>query len=118
MTGSMKADEAAALSAEDEGYLIEELRSLKSRRSPWRSRVAQAVQILEQTGSLRVRNAAALALADLRASDAKDPLIALVRRPDTKGSRLSGPRSVLTFPAGGSVATSGSSLFGNSSCVA
>jgi uncharacterized protein HemY len=87
MTGSMKADEAAALSAEDEGYLIEELRSLKSRWSPRRSCVAQAVQILEQTGSLRVRNAAALALADLRASDAKDLLIALVRRPDTKGSR-------------------------------
>jgi HEAT repeat protein len=45
------------------------------------------MQILEQTNSSRVRNAAALALADLRDGSAKDALINLLTRPDTKGSR-------------------------------
>jgi hypothetical protein len=71
----------------DEGRLIEELRTLKSRRSPQQARAARAIQILEQTGSSRVRNAAALALADLQADSANDALIDLLKRPDTKGSR-------------------------------
>jgi|SRR5271169_3271574 len=71
----------------DEGRLIEELKKLKSQRSPRRSRTAKALQILEQTNSSRVRNAAALALADLRDHSAKDALINLLTRPDTKGSR-------------------------------
>jgi HEAT repeat protein len=45
------------------------------------------MQILEQAVSWRVRNAAALALADLRAGNAKDALIDLLKRQDTKGSR-------------------------------
>jgi len=76
-----------ALSVEDEGRLVEELRSLKSRRSPRPARVAKAIQILEQTCSSRVRNAAALALADLRAPGAEDALLNVLMRPDTKGSR-------------------------------
>jgi hypothetical protein len=76
-----------ALLGEDEGSLIEELRKLKSRRSPRPARAARAVQILEQTGSARVRNAAALALADMRADAGKDALIDLLKRHDTKGSR-------------------------------
>jgi HEAT repeat protein len=67
--------------------LVEELRRLKSQRSPREPRVAKAAQILEQTHSSRVRNAAALALADLRAHSAKDALINLLTRPDTQGSR-------------------------------
>jgi hypothetical protein len=43
--------------------------------------------ILEQTNSSRVRNAAALALADLRAYGATDKLIDMLSRPDTRGSR-------------------------------
>jgi hypothetical protein len=77
----------AGLSAEDDGHLIEELRAMKSRRSTRQSRVARALQILEETSSARVRNAAALALADLRAPGVKDALICLLRRPQTKGSR-------------------------------
>jgi HEAT repeat protein len=71
----------------DEGRLIEELRNLKSRRTPRQSRTARAMQILERTVSARVRNAAALALADLRARSAKDALIDLLKRQETKGSR-------------------------------
>ena len=76
-----------ALSVGDEGRVIEELRSLKSQRSSRRSRAAKAMQILEHTSSSRVRNAAALALVDLRVPDAKHALVNLLTRPDTKGSR-------------------------------
>jgi HEAT repeat protein len=78
---------AAAPSLDDEDRLVAELRSLKSRRSPRAPRIARAVELLEQTGSSRIRNAAALALADLHARDAKDKLINAVNRPETKGSR-------------------------------
>jgi len=76
-----------ALFARDESRLVEELGKLKSQRSPRQSRAATAMQILEQTNSSRVRNAAALALVDLRDDSAKDALINLLMRPDTKGSR-------------------------------
>jgi HEAT repeat protein len=76
-----------AVSVGDEGRLIAELRSLKSKRSPRGSRAAKAMQILENTNSSRVRNAAALALADLRAANAKDVLIDLLTRSNTVGSR-------------------------------
>jgi HEAT repeat protein len=76
-----------ALSAGDEGRLIAELRSLKSQRSRRGSRAAKAMQIIENTNSSRVRNAAALALADLRAANAKDVLIDLLTRSNTIGSR-------------------------------
>ena len=71
----------------DEARLIEELRHLKSQRSPRLARVTRAIQILEQTNSARVRNAAAISLADLRARNAKDALLNLLTRPETKGSR-------------------------------
>jgi HEAT repeat protein len=45
------------------------------------------MRILEHTNSARVRNAAALALVDLRAHDAKDALIDLLQRPGTRGAR-------------------------------
>jgi hypothetical protein len=80
-------DLGADRSAGNESRLVEELRGLKGQRSPRQSRVAKAMQILEQTHSSRVRNAAALALADLRAHSAKYALINLLTRPDTAGSR-------------------------------
>jgi HEAT repeat protein len=73
--------------AGDDSRLVEALRDLKGQRSPRRSRAAKAMQILAHTSSSRVRNAAALALADLRDGSAKDALIDLLTRPDTKGSR-------------------------------
>ena len=72
---------------DDEGRLVAHLRRLKGQRSSRRARAAEAMTILEKTGSPRVRNAAALALADLRADGASDALIALLARPDTRGSR-------------------------------
>lgn len=65
--------------------MIEELRNLKGQPSLRRSPAPKAVQILEQTSSSWVRNAAALA--DLGDHTAKDALINLLTRPDTKGSR-------------------------------
>jgi HEAT repeat protein len=76
-----------ALFAGDESRLIEELRNLKSQRTPRQARAAKAMQIFEKTNSSRVRNAAALALTDLRAPGAKEALIGLLMRPETKGSR-------------------------------
>lgn len=76
-----------AKSAGDEARLVEQLRGLKSQRSPRQARVAKALQMLEQTNSSRVRNAAALALADLRALSAKDALVNLLIRPETTGAR-------------------------------
>jgi HEAT repeat protein len=70
-----------------EGRLVDELRVLKSQRSRRGTRVAKAMQILEQTNSARVRNAAALALADLRALCAKEALINLLTQPETRGAR-------------------------------
>src|SRR5437016_1414130 len=71
----------------DEGRVVEDLRNLKNQRSSRQARADKAMQILEQTNSSRVRNAAALALADLRVRNAKYALINLLTRPDTKGSR-------------------------------
>jgi HEAT repeat protein len=76
-----------AFSVRDEGRLVDELQSLKNQRSPRQARAAKAIQILEQTNSSRVRNAAALALTDLRAHNAKDALLNVLTRPDKKGSR-------------------------------
>jgi hypothetical protein len=88
MTDPMRVNAAETTSSiSDEGSLVAELRSLKRQRSPRSARVARAMQLLEQPISSRVRNAAALALADLQAHSAKDKLIALLTRPETKGSR-------------------------------
>ena len=45
------------------------------------------MRILKQTSSHRVRNAAAIALADMRAQNAKNILIEMLTRSETKGSR-------------------------------
>jgi HEAT repeat protein len=71
----------------DDNRTIADLRSLKSQRSSRAPRIARAIGILESATSSRVRNAAALALADLRAHDAKERLIDLLLRADTAGAR-------------------------------
>lgn len=71
----------------NEDRLIEELRQIASRKSRRQPRIALAAQILAQTGSPRVRNAAALALADMRAREATDALIDALKNPETKGHR-------------------------------
>ena len=82
-----RSDARHATSSEDEARLIKELRSLKSQRTRRQARVAKATRMAADTYSPRVRNAAALALADLQAASAKDVLIDLLRRPDTNASR-------------------------------
>lgn len=77
----------AAFDSGDEDRLVEELRLIASRKSRRQPRIALAMQLLERTGSPRVRNAAALALADMRAPGAKDVLIEVLRRPETRGCR-------------------------------
>ncbi|HJU16747.1 MAG TPA: HEAT repeat domain-containing protein [Stellaceae bacterium] len=78
---------AAAFANGNENRLIEELRKVSSQRSRREARIALVARILEQTGSPKVRNAAALALADMRARDATEDLVRLLRRNDTKGYR-------------------------------
>ena len=73
--------------AGDEDRVVAELRSLKSQKSLRPPRIAKAVGLLAQTKSTRVRNAAALALADLRAHGAEAELVQVLARPDTKGAR-------------------------------
>lgn len=77
----------AAFESGNENLLVEELRNISSQRSRREGRITLVARILEQTGSPRVRNAAALALADMRARDAKNALIDVLKRPDTKGCR-------------------------------
>lgn len=77
----------AAFDSRNESLLVEELRKVSSQRSRREARIALVARILEQTRSPRVRNAAALALADMRARDATDKLINFLKRDDTKGCR-------------------------------
>lgn len=86
--GSSAATDAlrAASLIDDEDRLVAGLRSLKAQRSPRASRVTEAVRLLAETKSARVRNAAALTLADLRAHTAEGMLIEVLARPETKGT--------------------------------
>lgn len=77
----------AAFESGNEDFLVKELRKISSRRSRREARIAWTTRILEQAGSPRVRNAAALALADMQAHSAKDALIDVLKRPDTAGRR-------------------------------
>lgn len=77
----------AAFNSGNENLLVEELRKIGSQKSRREARIAAVTRILKQTGSPRVRNAAALALADMRARDAADKLIDVLKRDDTKGYR-------------------------------
>jgi DNA-binding protein HU-beta len=71
----------------DEDRLVEELRKVKSETSPHRERAEKVVGILKQTDSAHVRNAAALALADMNASQEASVLVQLLRDPKTRQSR-------------------------------
>jgi hypothetical protein len=71
----------AAERSGDETRLVEELRNAEPDVAP------EVMRILERTSSPRVRNAAALALADMRAEGARDSLIEALRRVETRGYR-------------------------------
>jgi HEAT repeat protein len=76
-----------ALSSNDDETAVEILRGIKRLRTPRAERVARAMRALDRTTSSRVRNAAALALADMRAKQATDSLIALLQHSETKHAR-------------------------------
>lgn len=78
--------EAAFLNG-NEDRIIEELRKISSLRTSRRARASIITRVLENTESPRVRNAAALALADMRMRSAKEKLIDVLRKPGTRGSR-------------------------------
>jgi Uncharacterized protein conserved in bacteria (DUF2188) len=74
----------AARASGDEDRLVEVLRSTKTLQH---GLAAQVVQILQETESPKVRNAAAIALADMRAPNAANVLIKMLDRPETRNSR-------------------------------
>jgi HEAT repeat protein len=78
--------EAARLTG-DENKVVEALRHVKSETSRRSGRARQVLKILRETESPRVRNAAAIALADMNVTTAKDELIKLLSRDETKKSR-------------------------------
>ena len=71
----------------NEDKLVEALRHVKSEKSRRQGRTSQVLAILRETDSPRVRNAAAIALADMKVTTAKDELIKLLSRNETKNSR-------------------------------
>jgi DNA-binding protein HU-beta len=75
--------EAAAASG-DEDRLVGALRIVKSQGS---DEVDDVVRILRKTHSPRVRNAAAIALADMHPPNAANVLIEVLSKPETKNSR-------------------------------
>jgi hypothetical protein len=77
----------SARRSEDENRLVEELRNVRGLRTSRNARMRQVIEILRHSKSIKVRNAAALALADMRATDAEPELIQLLTRADTAGSR-------------------------------
>jgi HEAT repeats len=78
--------EAAFLSG-NEDRIVEELRKITNSRTRRHRRSSIVIKILEQTESPRVRNAAALALADMHTTSAGKKLINILRKPETKGYR-------------------------------
>lgn len=77
----------AAFQSGDEDRLIRELRKVKSQKTRRALRASNVVRILRNAKSPRVRNAAAIALADMHAQNAKHVLIEMLANPVTKGSR-------------------------------
>ena len=73
-----------ALASNDENKLVEELKKIKT---PEAGQAHTVEQILRQARSPRVRNAAAIALADMRAPNAANVLVELLSKPETQNSR-------------------------------
>lgn len=76
-----------AMKSGDEGKLVDELKQLKIDEASRAKRTRQLIEILDHTNSARVRNAAAIAAADMRAEAVQDKLIELLTRSDSEGSR-------------------------------
>jgi hypothetical protein len=79
---SGRSEVAAAWRAGDDDQLAALLGQIDTRSSPLFGELGELISILEQTGSPRVRAAVAMALADLKASEAVTPLVAVLRRPE------------------------------------
>src|SRR5437764_722620 len=79
--------EAAAYHSGNEDRLVEELRKAPGDKSRRQRRTLILFKILKETKSPRVRNAAALALADMKMKNAKPQLVEILWRKDTKGNR-------------------------------
>jgi HEAT repeat protein len=77
----------SAMHSEDSERLIDELRRVKTRRTPRRARIDRVIRIIKDTEDPRVRNAAAIALADMRATKASTAILEVLERPDTRGHR-------------------------------
>jgi len=69
----------------DEHLLVAQL--MKAKKAARRRHLSLILEILMTTHSPRLRNAAAIAVADLNSNDAKEVLIHLLIRKDTKKSR-------------------------------
>ena len=77
----------AAYHSGNEDRLVEELRKAPGDKSRRQRRTLILFKILKETKSPRVRNAAALALADMKMKNAKPQLVEILCRKDTKGNR-------------------------------
>lgn len=77
----------AALFSGDENKIVNELRQIRSKKSSRLARVRQALDVLQRAKSPRVRNAAAIALADMKGIEATDVLVDMLRRQEIKNSR-------------------------------
>lgn len=84
---STHADLKGSLSSDDEDKLVKELRQIKSKRSPRQLRIRKTLDVLKNATSSRVRNAAAIALADMNSVEAKRVLIDLLTQPATRNAR-------------------------------
>jgi DNA-binding protein HU-beta len=76
-----------ALLSGDENTLVEELRRVKRKAAPRSKRVQKVVQILKETDSTKVRNAAAVALADMHARTEAHVILELLTDAKTQSSR-------------------------------
>ena len=74
-----------ALRSGDENTIIQELRRAKTQKSS--ELVAKVAQILTETDSARIRNAAAVALADMNAREKADVILQLLMERKTQSSR-------------------------------
>src|SRR3954454_7722234 len=75
-----------ALHSGDESKLVEGLRKVKNETSSLEERARLVTRILQETDSSRVRNAAAIALTDMRTPGTADVLIHLLTDPRTQQS--------------------------------
>lgn len=92
---------AKARMSGSESYLSEVLASITGPWSTVFNRVGEIIEILDETASPKVRAAAAMALADVNATEAIAPLITVLQRPDI--AKSSGTLLYALSKLGGSI---------------